>query len=394
MAYIYGSTSTATSFSFIVPDNFALQSFFNLPLRNQVSPFALNQLVHELAANYDVIPLTEFVDNVACPDLDISLMEYFFELADDVNDGKFIVPHWKLIEYGVARSSQSAAMKKRLENLGLLDGKDYLLNHMSEQLPSGTKHSIMHLLTPEAFKKCFMRAKRARNLEADPVRLERRNEILGKKNRILTEKNGNLLDKVNTLLVNNETLLASNETLVANNIELKSMNIDQMKNINKLLKYADHSKQQIAALHDKLDAMFDLTTEFARMTLPMWVGSSVFPFYEKTLPLCQEYIDGHVKELGDGYIYARPSKKQILREDLKHHRYSDVVYALMLLNQILVSDNGSEEIDRMVRLGVITREDARDLIRLGKSVVKVEDVKLTKDMLEQADEVERACEEI
>jgi hypothetical protein len=53
----------------------------------------------------------------------------------------------------------------------------------------------------------------------------------------------------------------------ASNNELKDMNVDQTKKIDALLEYADDSKQRIADLHDKLYAMFDFTTKFARMMI-------------------------------------------------------------------------------------------------------------------------------
>jgi len=95
------------------------------------------------------------------PEQDIAFMNYFFELASQENEGKFVVPHQKLIEYGIATCNQSNDIKRRIERLGLVEDKEYRLRHVSEPVKQGgfsTKK--VYMLTPEALKMCLMRAQR------------------------------------------------------------------------------------------------------------------------------------------------------------------------------------------------------------------------------------------
>jgi hypothetical protein len=83
---------------------------------------------------------------------DISFMEYFLELSDHKEE--FIVHHDKLIEYGIMSSVRFLDAKERLEALGLIEGKEYLLQWKGIR---GSKQ-VYYILTP-AFKKYLMRSK-------------------------------------------------------------------------------------------------------------------------------------------------------------------------------------------------------------------------------------------
>ena len=87
---------------------------------------------------------------------DISFMEYFLELTE--KEGEFVVHHEKLIEYGIVTSKKSSDIKDRLDALELVEDEDYLLRDIPQQVPSGTKHTKVYMLTPEAFKNCLLRA--------------------------------------------------------------------------------------------------------------------------------------------------------------------------------------------------------------------------------------------
>ena len=101
------------------------------------------------------------------PDQDNSFMNYFLELCD--KEGQFVVEHTKLVEYGVMTSTESSKVKEKLDSLGLVINEDYLLTDVCEQVKSGTKHSKLYTLTPEAFKKCLMRTQRRLDQPIDPV---------------------------------------------------------------------------------------------------------------------------------------------------------------------------------------------------------------------------------
>ena len=124
----------------------------------------------QLANDLTKITMTEFFVNVHSQfysDQDISFMEYFLELTE--HEDEFYVHHSKLAEYGIMTSTDSYDAFGRFKNLKLVKNADYLLRHISEQLESGTKHSKAYYLTPYAFKKCLIRARRYGTQPIDPV---------------------------------------------------------------------------------------------------------------------------------------------------------------------------------------------------------------------------------
>jgi len=134
-----------------------LNTLYSTPLRTMVfiATATITNFINEMIATSAKPTILEFATEVHkrfYPEQDIAFMNYFFELASQENEGKFVVPHQKLIEYGIATSAQSSDVEKRIKKLGLEEGSEYLLRHMSEQLPSGTKHKKVYMLTPEAFK--------------------------------------------------------------------------------------------------------------------------------------------------------------------------------------------------------------------------------------------------
>jgi len=210
------------------------------------------------------------------PEQDIAFMDYFFELASQENEGKFVVPHQKLIEYGIATSGRSSAIKDRLESLGLEEGFEYLLQDVLQQLPSGAKHKKVYMLTPEAFKKCLMRAQRrsAQSIDVtkyadyylflekvvkyyDMYQITMRDILLSQKDCKIDKQS----KKIDRVLQQNDEMKVQNDTLLQEVSELKEMGKRQMATLD--------------IMNDKLDVMFDFMLSFARMTIPMWLGSSV-----------------------------------------------------------------------------------------------------------------------
>ena len=134
---------------------------------NSAKDYATN-----LADDLTKITLTEFFVNVHAQffkNKDISFMKYFLELTE--HEDEFVVHHSKLKDYGVMTSDQSSDVGKKLKTLQLIEGEDYLLRDVSEQSETsrGVKYSKHYHLTPEAFKKCLMRAQRRANQPVDPV---------------------------------------------------------------------------------------------------------------------------------------------------------------------------------------------------------------------------------
>jgi len=165
-----------------------------------IATATITNLINEMIATSAKPTILEFATEVHkrfYPEQDIAFMNYFFELASQENEGKFVVPHQKLIEYGVATSTRSGDIKTRLESLGLEEGPDYTLRHVSQRNKSGPKRSNekqtapggaedllqdvlqqkksgsggsnkkVYMLTPEAFKMCLMRAQRRSDQSID-----------------------------------------------------------------------------------------------------------------------------------------------------------------------------------------------------------------------------------
>jgi hypothetical protein len=80
----------------------------------------------------------------------LRLEYYFLELT--TQEREFVVHHEKLIEYGIVTSGRSSTIKEKLNALELVEAEDYLLQDVLQQVPSGTKHTKVYMLTPEAFK--------------------------------------------------------------------------------------------------------------------------------------------------------------------------------------------------------------------------------------------------
>ncbi len=125
------------------------------------------EIINNYVKKYQKITLNEFIEeikNKLYPNKNMTFMEYFMELADEDNDGKFIVPHQKLIEYGIVNIEidNSSKIKQKLETLDLISNKHYLMTNISHQVNNtGTKHFKQYTLTPEAFKLCLLRAKKS-----------------------------------------------------------------------------------------------------------------------------------------------------------------------------------------------------------------------------------------
>lgn len=105
--------------------------------------------------------LQDFFTNVHqqfYPSQDISFMPVFLEMTKQ--EGQFVVHHSKLREYGVMTSTESAKVKAKLDTLGMVEHEDYQLADIREPVAQGGFTISKHYhLTPQAFKKCLMRAR-------------------------------------------------------------------------------------------------------------------------------------------------------------------------------------------------------------------------------------------
>lgn len=123
----------------------------------------IKDYANSLGQGLNKISLESFFKNIChrfYSEMDISFMSYFLEIIEE--DGKFVIPHSKLLEYGVMTSQRSSDVKDKLVNLGMKERADYLLRNIPQQSDSsrGIKHLKVYYLTPKSFKKCLMRAKK------------------------------------------------------------------------------------------------------------------------------------------------------------------------------------------------------------------------------------------
>jgi len=129
------------------------------------------EYIQNLIQNETKLNLEEFFKNIHqkfYSNQDISFMTYFLELT--TQEGEFVVHHEKLIEYGVMTTKNSARVKDKLNALELVENEDYRLEDVLQPVPQGgysTKK--VYIITPEAFKKCLMRAQRRPRQKVDPV---------------------------------------------------------------------------------------------------------------------------------------------------------------------------------------------------------------------------------
>ncbi len=135
--------------------------------------YTMRAYVKQLTESKTVLSLQEFMNELATrfyPNDDLSFMEYFLSLTSEESDGKFVVHHRKLFEYGIAMSHRSNNLRNRLFNLGLTENEDYKVVKVQKKFDSGTKYSNEFLLTPEAFKLSLIRARRNDSQTIDVAR--------------------------------------------------------------------------------------------------------------------------------------------------------------------------------------------------------------------------------
>jgi hypothetical protein len=158
---------------------------------------AQQEFIQQLIQQETKMSLEEFFKGVHerfYPAQDISFMNYFLELTK--HEDEFIVHHEKLVEYGIMSSQRSSNVKDRLDNLGLIENEEYQLLDVQQLRPQGgTSTKNIYMLTPEAFKKCLMRAQRRPTQTVDPVIYCDYYLLLEKTYRLYTDYEKQLLNK-------------------------------------------------------------------------------------------------------------------------------------------------------------------------------------------------------
>ena len=126
------------------------------------------QILIETGDKLSLVDFFKSVHQKFYSNYDISFMEYFLELT--THEGEFVVHHEKLIEYGIVTSNRSSDIKEKLDNLRLAENEEYNLRDVPQVRKNrGDVIKKIYMLTPEAFKKCLMRAQRRPAQKVDPV---------------------------------------------------------------------------------------------------------------------------------------------------------------------------------------------------------------------------------
>ncbi len=240
---------------------------------------AIKNFTTKLASDLTKISMNDFFKLIHAqfyPDQNIEFMDYFLELVE--HEDEFYVPHAKLIEYGIMTSTESIKVRAKLEALDLENEVDFRVADIRYPVKQGgfsTKK--VYYLTPEAFKKCLMRARRYKNQPVDPVIYCNYYLLLEKAYKFYTDYERQYADKL--LSIKDDKIDNLNQKVD----NLSNDMADLMKQNNMLITIAKDSKIEITMLNQKIDILFDFMISFAKMTIPMWIGSNVIRSQYDTL---------------------------------------------------------------------------------------------------------------
>jgi hypothetical protein len=201
---------------------------------------AYNSNLVETLTKIDINEYFKYIHDKFYSNQDISFMSYFLDLIN--SDDQFCVEYIKLQEYKVINiDNDSSKILRCLNQYNLIEGEDYLLDNVVEQLPSGTKYSKQYKLTPDAFKICLMRAK---------------NSLKYATYYLLHEKNYKHYTDYRKLY--DEKLLSMKDDKID---QLIKENKEQSKEIRKILGYTKDIKKQNTRLTTKVDNIRDTLEE-------------------------------------------------------------------------------------------------------------------------------------
>ncbi len=241
--------------------------------------------INELVALNKAILLRDFVIEMQqrfYPDQDISFMDEFMEYASMENEGKFIIPHQKLIEFGVVTSTRSNDIKDRLTSLGLVEDEDFTLRNVPQRNKNGRGATTkkIYMLTPESFFTALQRAQRRSGQSVDPIKYAKYFQFLQKvilyyskyetaveasNNAHLTNENKSLHEKMDRLHQDNQILHQDN-LMQSNEIaELKAMTTS-------LISHTQDTNTKLDLVQSKLDLAIDCIIGMAGAVLPMLTG--------------------------------------------------------------------------------------------------------------------------
>ncbi len=180
-----------------------------------------------------------------------------------------------------AVSKDSSRIKDRLNALGLDDIIDYTREDILERNSNGigANKRYVYMLTPESFFTALQRAKRCKGQRVDPTIYAKYFQFLQKvvknysdyQTKMYEHKNRLLMIDNNTLTTNNKTLNKNIEELKASNARMEASNARLEADMQEVLNHGRNANIKLDRIQESVDELSNIV----RMTLPMWVGSSV-----------------------------------------------------------------------------------------------------------------------
>ena len=220
------------------------------------TPFMLaKQEAISLGNSLRKISMTEFFEHFHgkyYQTIDVSFMDYFLQIID--HEGEFVIPHDKLVEYGITCSTKSNHILRRLEGLDLQDNIDFTI----VETISNNQNTNQYFLTPDAFKLCLTKAQRRPDNEVDPKIYNQYYILLEKIYKLFTIYQSTYHehivatkdDKIDTLT---SEMRVQNEKSKKRSKKLRRQIETQSEQIGKILGYANAITDQTKTLVDNTE---------------------------------------------------------------------------------------------------------------------------------------------
>ncbi len=271
-------------------------------------------------------------------DQDISFMKYFLELTFHPNE--FIVPHSKLVEFGIMTSLESSKVREKIKTLKLVINKDYTVEERDIQYDSGIKREKVYTFTPMAFKILLMKA---RSLSTQKTKsevyiryyllleevfalyhlyrtnyLEKINSDSACKINILSDK----IDKQSDMLSEQKGMISEQKSMIT---EQKDMLKIQAKRMEKLLGHAEDATEERDILREEVKIVGDTVKEAMQHLDEKSEVSTIKPTRRSLVHACCISVktEGDIKTI---YICSGQYK----HVDTKHLQWIDEKYDIIV----------------------------------------------------------------
>ena len=148
------------------------------------------------------------------------------------------------------------------------ENEDYQLTKFRQQSETsrGVKYKNIYMLTPECFKTILIGANKHKTHAIEVIKYRKYYLFLETVVGYYMEYQLNLEQALS---------LAKDDTIDRLQYLLEKNEIKAQERFETMLNRNDNLMTEMARLHEKIDIIFEFMLSFARMTIPMWIGSSV-----------------------------------------------------------------------------------------------------------------------